>query len=368
MKINTLAKTSVIALAMLVNSIPVYATNIITANSINNIDRKELSIISSKNGETISKINSLNDAFKISFTDNDYITTKFAKVKNGKDNTNFVPVYTMPVDNSTQIGSIPVDSTVVIGKEENGFAQILFAEKIGYIKKEHLIDSVVEEHKPTIEQTNNGQVNQNTLSAPTAKFAQNTSGSTLNLRQQNSISSTIVDAIPNGAYVDLLGIDNGWLKVNYNGKVGFISSQFVTLTNEKQKVQVQNQNKGNGQAVVDFAKTHLGKPYIYGSTNLNVGTDCSGFTYAVFKNFGVNLNRVSKDQFLNGVSVEKQNLQPGDLVFFNTGGNSPISHVGIYIGNNEYIHSTDSKNRGVIISNINSDYSSKTYYGARRVI
>ncbi len=57
---------------------------------------------------------------------------------------------------------------------------------------------------------------------------------------------------------------------------------------------------------------------------------------------------------------------PGDLVFFNTG--SRINHVGIYIGNGQYIHSTDRKNQGVIISNLSSAYASKYVYGARRVI
>ena len=68
------------------------------------------------------------------------------------------------------------------------------------------------------------------------------------------------------------------------------------------------------------------------------GVDCSGFVYSVYKNFGITLSRSSSGMYSsNGVSVVKSELMPGDLLFFNTNG-SGISHVGMYIGNNQYIH------------------------------
>ena len=114
----------------------------------------------------------------------------------------------------------------------------------------------------------------------------------------------------------------------------------------------------------------MGTPYVYGGTNLNKGVDCSGFVYSVYKNFGVNLNRSSAGMASNGVYVEKSNLQPGDLVLFDTTGvnDGKISHVGIYIGNGQYIHSTSGKEYCVTISELNNDYGLRTYVTARRVL
>ena len=83
------------------------------------------------------------------------------------------------------------------------------------------------------------------------------------------------------------------------------------------------------QAVVYSASNKLGAPYIYGSTG-STGYDCSGLVYAVYKNeLGVNLPRTSMEQSKYGKQVSRNELQPGDLVFFNTRG-SGVSHVGIY--------------------------------------
>ena len=363
MKVNIATKISVITLTLLINSVPVYATNVITATSTNSINQSNISVISSKDGESISKMSSLDSVFRISFTDNNYITTKFAKITNTRNSQNYVPVYSEASNNSTAIGSILVDSTVVIGKQAGEFSQIFFDERIGYVENIYLVSSNPEEKSI---QTNNTQNNNSENDKLTGKYVKIASSSGLNLREQATTSSKVLSVIPSGTYVDLLEDSGSWLKVKYNGKSGYISAGFGYITDKKEITTTSSQATADN--IINFAKSHLGKPYIYGSTNLNVGTDCSGFTYAVFKQFGININRVSKDQYLNGTPVQKTNLLPGDLVFFNTGGNTQISHVGIYIGNNQYIHCTDSKNQGVIISSLNSDYALKTYYGAKRVI
>lgn len=360
MKINTLAKASVMVMALLSNSVLAYGATVVTATNVNTVKQNDISVISSKNGESVSRVDSLNSIFRISFTDNDYVTTKFAIVTNS--NSGYVPVYSSASNKSSTIGSIPTGATVVLGKQEGDFYQIFFDEKIGYIENTYLISS-----KPQEKPAENNQSNQN--NTPSGKYVMITSSTGLNLRQAPSTSAQVLGIIPSGAYTDLIEDSGSWLKVKYNGKIGYISSQFGKITDEKETQPASSSSNANATQVINFAMSHLGKPYIYGSTNLSVGTDCSGFTYAVFKNFGINLNRVSRDQYLNGTPVNnKKDLLPGDLVFFNTGGNTAISHVGIYIGNNQYIHCTDSKNQGVIISSLNSDYALKTYYGARRVL
>ena len=119
--------------------------------------------------------------------------------------------------------------------------------------------------------------------------------------------------------------------------------------------------------LISFAKRFIGVRYRWGGSSPK-GFDCSGFTQYVFKNIGIALNRTSTSQAAQGKRVSKSNLQPGDLVFFDTnGGNNRINHVGIYIGGGRFIQSS-STGTGVTISNISSGFYSGTYMTARRVI
>lgn len=197
-------------------------------------------------------------------------------------------------------------------------------------------------------------------------YAVVTSATGLNLRKDSSASSDIIKTLPSGYALSVIDVVDGWIKVTDDSNTtGFISSEYVSINKGTKPV---NTASSKGNEVVSFAKQFLGTPYVYGGTNLKSGVDCSGFVYAVYKNFGISLNRSSRDQIKNGPSISKSELQAGDLVFFNAGGNSPISHVGIYMGNGQYIHSTDGKAMGVTITNLNSGYSARTYYGACRVL
>lgn len=117
--------------------------------------------------------------------------------------------------------------------------------------------------------------------------------------------------------------------------------------------------------VVSIAKMYLGRPYVYGANGPN-SFDCSGFSSFVYKQLGIKLPRSSASQSNFGQFVERDNLIPGDLIFFNTTGRG-VSHVGIYIGNGEFIHSATTQKSGVVIDDLNSAYYSRTYVSARRV-
>ncbi|WP_337995034.1 C40 family peptidase [Paenibacillus thermotolerans] len=108
----------------------------------------------------------------------------------------------------------------------------------------------------------------------------------------------------------------------------------------------------------------LGIDYRYGGTT-TAGFDCSGFTSYVFEKFGIELPRTSKDQANAGFKVARDELRPGDLVFFNTDGKG-ISHVGIYMGDGKFAHS--SSKYGVKISELSEAYYSKRYVTARRIL
>lgn len=110
----------------------------------------------------------------------------------------------------------------------------------------------------------------------------------------------------------------------------------------------------------------MGIPYKWGGATPEAGFDCSGFVQFVFRQAtGVILPRSSFDQVHQGVSVTQDELQPGDLVFFNTM-RARFSHVGIYIGENRFIHAP-SRGKSVEIVDITNSYWQKRYNGARRL-
>jgi len=116
--------------------------------------------------------------------------------------------------------------------------------------------------------------------------------------------------------------------------------------------------------IVSEAKNLFGTPFRWGGTT-PAGFDCSGFTQYVFASQGIELPRVSQDQAKIGSAVPYNNLQPGDLVFFSFAGNGTIDHVGIYLGNSQFISSTTHK--GVAIYPFTS-YWLNVYKGAQRVL
>lgn len=118
-----------------------------------------------------------------------------------------------------------------------------------------------------------------------------------------------------------------------------------------------------GSQVVNYAYKFLGKPYVYGASGPNA-FDCSGLTQYVYNKFGIDISRTTYTQVGQGTKVKKSDLKAGDLVFFNTEGS--ISHVGIYVGNGEFIHAPRT-GKPVMISSLSDGYYQSRYATARRI-
>jgi cell wall-associated NlpC family hydrolase len=117
--------------------------------------------------------------------------------------------------------------------------------------------------------------------------------------------------------------------------------------------------------MIESIRSYLGTPYRWGG-NSRYGIDCSGFTQAVYREQGIYIPRVSRQQFQIGKPIASENLQFGDLVFFNKYGYGTISHVGIYIGNGQFVHATTRE--GVAVSSFNKRYYRIRYVGAKRLV
>ncbi|HOW57718.1 MAG TPA: C40 family peptidase [Smithellaceae bacterium] len=118
------------------------------------------------------------------------------------------------------------------------------------------------------------------------------------------------------------------------------------------------------EALVKSARDFIGVPYLWGGASAETGFDCSGLTMTVYQLNGFNLPRHSARQFDEGIVVEKTRLQKGDLVFFAINGRSKISHVGIYIGENRFVHAP-SRGKKIRIDSLNSVYYAKRFAGGR---
>jgi len=124
---------------------------------------------------------------------------------------------------------------------------------------------------------------------------------------------------------------------------------------------------GTQQLVCDLAKEELDKKYVWGAEG-PLTYDCSGFTHAIFQKLGIEIPRVSKAQAQKGEYVGKEALQMGDLLFFDTSKEQKgINHVGIYLGNNRFIHAS-SAGKAVVITSLDTPFYAKHYKWARRLI
>lgn len=205
------------------------------------------------------------------------------------------------------------------------------------------------------------------ISATAPQVNGTVTASILNIRQQPSLGGAVIAQAPSGAVLNILDTsDSYWFKVRYGTVEGYAASEYINTSAR----QAYNQTSRSGYvdrtsnaALIEYAKQFLGLPYVYGGSS-PAGFDCSGFVQYVFKQFGTNLSRTTYTQVNEGTYVSRDQLQMGDLVFFASGGN--VSHVGIYISDGNFIHSTHTGDV-LKISSLNSGYYNTNFYCGRRV-
>lgn len=194
-------------------------------------------------------------------------------------------------------------------------------------------------------------------------------GSVVNLRSEPSTAGRILMQLRRGAKVEIFGFNRGWYKVSTDNVVGYVRSDLIRLlekppANYGSAAGGQVTSKTTGEKLATYARSYVGYPYVYGGSSPS-GFDCSGFVQYVCKQFGFSVNRTATAQLANGKKVSRSELKPGDLVFFGYG--STATHVGIYVGENKFVHAQNSST-GVVITDLSVSYYDSRYLTARRIV
>lgn len=294
-------------------------------------------------------------------------------------------IYILPLINANIIEEIEKDDTVKIISKTNGWTYVETDKSMGWIRTSNLEDtSVVSDD---VEETTNKEEEKKETEDTSEDVKITTkimyvNNSSIYVRKGPGTDFDIVDSLILNASVKVIAENGDWYKVDLDTKTGYIAKRLLSenktetttrsevereteTSNETQSVATQTSTKG--QQIVDYAKQYLGKKYVYGASGPET-FDCSGFTMYVFKHFGVNLSHSATAQSKVGTAVSKQNLQPGDLVFFTdyeTG--VGIGHVGIYIGGGDFIHASSGTGYCVKISTLLSGSYLNRYETARRI-
>ena len=301
---------------------------------------------------------------------------------------NYVNVRKGPSTEYECVGKLYADAVAVFIAEEGDWTHISSGSVTGYIKSEYLLFG--EEAEQAIQ----------------AKYKREfvVTCNILNLRADAGTEFDILGKLQNGMTGEVLSESEEWAKVKINGTVGYVSKEFIRITSEvnyavsaeeeaareaelraqaeaeaarkakekaaaeaaaqKQKEEA-DQKIALGTEIAQYAIQFEGNPYVWGGTSLTNGADCSGFVYAVYRDFGYTLVRSSKDQAAcsayQSITPNTVNLQPGDLVFYASGG--VVDHVALYIGNGKVIQASTPKD-GIVISKFNY----RTPHSAKRVL
>lgn len=287
---------------------------------------------------------------------------------------NYVNVRSIPSEEGEIIGKLYDDSVGTLLEEENGWYKIKSGSvEGGYVKAEYCVtgEDAVELAKKV-----------------GTRFATVTTV-TLNVRKEPSLDAPILGLVPIEEELVVLDETDGWVQVDIEEGLGWVSKDYVTLhtefveaeskeeeearlakeAEERRKareaaarvqaqsapaasqttapapVVVTNENSSEmGAAVAEYALQFVGNPYVYGGSSLTNGTDCSGFVMSVYANFGVSLPHSSSSDRSQGSGVEGglDNAQPGDIICYS-------GHVGLYIGDGQIVHAS-TKKTGIIVS------------------
>lgn len=168
----------------------------------------------------------------------------------------------------------------------------------------------------------------------------------LYLREAPTTESGVIETLGNSEQLEVVEELDGWVKVVVDSTEGYVSSEYITITQELQTARTLAQILYGMDVsdlrveMVQFAQQFVGCPYVYGGNSLTNGTDCSGFTNLIYAHFGISIPRTATTQYNFGTKISVSELKPGDLIIY---GESQIEHVAMYIGGGQIVHASNER-------------------------
>lgn len=281
---------------------------------------------------------------------------------------------------STILGTLYSGNSVNIVGETGSWYKIKYNSSYAYVHKDYIT-----ENKPSSESSSNTGNSSSTTDSNNSSQTMNAVGvvtnvsSNLRVRKQPSSSAVVLGYLLNNENVDITGKEGNWYKINFKGSVGYVSADYIKISTGSDNTSGSNSSTGSNSntsvsnaynIVLEELKSHIGSPYAYGGsgelvTNASIQTlknrfpdyasagkydtlyqyvdsgvrmfDCSGFMQWGFSKANISIGRTTYDQIKSGVEVSLDSVQPGDLLFY-----SNLGHVGMYIGNDQWIESPNS--------------------------
>ena len=284
-----------------------------------------------------------------------------------------------PVINALVIGKVQKDQEITVITSAGKWSYIETSTLTGWvvtakIAGETVVNNNTEEQKQEEVENKEEEKQEEQKSETTTETKTMYAKTGSNIRKGPSTDNDVLTTVSTGDELKVVGEEDNWYKVETSQGTGYIRKDLVTSEITSRSADVdRNQTStttvnSSGNAIVDFAKQYLGKPYVYAASGPD-SFDCSGFTMFVYSHFGYSLPHTATGQSKHGEYVAKEDLQPGDLVFFTdySDPSSGIGHVGIYVGDGNFIHASSGSSYAVIISNLNSGSYLNRYNTARRI-
>lgn len=259
-------------------------------------------------------------------------------------NANYLNVRKGPGPETEKLTVLPKATRVQCFDSDGEWVKIITDDNIeGYVFAEYLSDTA----------------------PPVYKFV---AANTVNLRKDPNSDSELLGTLSFGSKVQVFEKDNDYVRVlTGNGVEGYVWNEYLadeTVLASRASSSGQYYNSELANKILEYAKQFVGVKYVYGGSSPD-GFDCSGFTQYVFKKFNINLPRSATEYGNVGSKVSRENIKPGDILLFDRYDDYRLGHVGIYLGNDKFIHASSSKGK-VVIATL-STYGGNIL-GIRRVI